>query len=38
MSETVIDTSSEDLPRRRLHRDWPRRLLNELLALFVMLL
>jgi translocation and assembly module TamB len=38
MSEAVIDTSGGDLPRRRLRRDWPRRLLNELLALFVLLL
>ncbi|MES2327519.1 MAG: translocation/assembly module TamB domain-containing protein [Pseudomonadota bacterium] len=38
MSETAIETAAEELPRRRLRRDWPRRLLNELFALFVALL
>jgi translocation and assembly module TamB len=38
MSEAAIDTAAEELPRRRLRRDWPRRLLNELFALFVVLL
>jgi len=37
MAELVIDTSSGE-PPRRLRRDWPRRLLNELFALFVALL
>jgi translocation and assembly module TamB len=36
MAETAIPTESG--PRRRLRRDWPRRLANELLALFVALL
>jgi len=38
MGEAVIDTRDDELPRRRLRKDWPRRLLNELLALFVALL
>ena len=38
MSEAAIETEQEQLPRRRLRPDWPRRLLNELLALFVALL
>jgi translocation and assembly module TamB len=38
MSETAIETAAEELPRRRLRRDWPRRLLNELFVLFVALL
>ncbi|MEA3081535.1 MAG: translocation and assembly module TamB, partial [Sphingomonadales bacterium] len=38
MSDTVLETRGEELPRRRLRRDWARRLLNELLALFVLLL
>jgi translocation and assembly module TamB len=38
MSEAVIDPAADELPRRRLRQDWPRRLLNELLALFVALL
>ncbi|MEP6982820.1 MAG: translocation/assembly module TamB domain-containing protein [Sphingomicrobium sp.] len=40
MSETVLETRGEVPPRRRrrLRRDWARRLLNELLALFVVLL
>src|SRR6476469_10093696 len=38
MAETAIDTRSEELLRRRLRQDWPRRLLNELLALFIGLL
>src|SRR5205085_3677600 len=38
MSEVVIDTRTEGAPRSRLRRDWPRRLLNELLALFIALL
>src|SRR3954471_22415755 len=37
MAEVVIDSTAEERPRR-LRRDWPRRLLNELLALFVALL
>src|SRR3954447_24331502 len=37
MAEVVIDTRAGETPRR-LRRDWPRRLLNELLALFVALL
>ncbi|HEX8841792.1 MAG TPA: translocation/assembly module TamB, partial [Sphingomicrobium sp.] len=36
MAETAIPTESG--PRRRLRLDWPRRLANELLALFVALL
>jgi translocation and assembly module TamB len=36
MAETAIPTDSG--PQRRLRRDWPRRLANELLALFVALL
>src|SRR6478672_6559161 len=38
MSEVVIDTRTEEPRRRRLRHDWPRRLLNELLALFIALL
>src|SRR6476646_8123372 len=38
MSEVVIDTRTEERRRRRLRHDWPRRLLNELLALFIALL
>jgi translocation and assembly module TamB len=38
MADVVLDTLSEEPPRRRLRRDWPRRLLNELFALFVALL
>jgi translocation and assembly module TamB len=38
MNDAAIETGQEDLPRRRLRRDWPRRLLNELFALFVALL
>src|SRR5205085_4242371 len=38
MSDTVVDNRADELPRRRLREDWPRRLLNELLALFVALL
>jgi translocation and assembly module TamB len=38
MAETAIETRAEELPRRRLRKDWPRRLLNELLALFIALL
>ena len=37
MAELVIDTREEPL-RRRVRRDWVRRLLNELFALFVALL
>jgi translocation and assembly module TamB len=37
MAEVVIDTREEPL-RRRVRRDWARRLLNELFALFVALL
>src|SRR5690349_19125292 len=40
MADTVVDvgTSEPVGPRRRLRPDWKRRLLNELLALFVALL
>ena len=38
MSDVAIETRDEEPPRRRLRRDWPRRLANELLALFVALL
>ena len=38
MAETAIETRAEELPRRRLRKDWARRLLNELLALFIALL
>jgi translocation and assembly module TamB len=38
MTETAIETRKDELPRRRLRQDWPRRLLNELLALFIALL
>jgi translocation and assembly module TamB len=38
MSEVAIDTRTDEPPRRRLRRDWPRRLLNELFALFIALL
>jgi translocation and assembly module TamB len=38
MTEAAIDTKQDELPRRRLRQDWPRRLLNELLALFIALL
>src|SRR5438552_13452881 len=37
MAEISIDTREEP-PRRRLWQNWPRRLLNELFALFVVLL
>src|SRR5438874_7154656 len=37
MAEIAIDTREEP-PRRRLWQNWPRRLLNELFALFVALL
>ena len=38
MSDVAIETLDEQPPRRRLRRDWPRRLVNELLALFIALL
>src|SRR6476469_3430337 len=38
MAETAIETRTEEPPRRRLRKDWARRLLNELLALFIALL
>ena len=38
MAEAVVDTRPDEPPPRRLRSDWPRRLLNELLALFVALL
>jgi translocation and assembly module TamB len=38
MTDAVIDTRPDAPPPRRLRPDWPRRLLNELLALFVALL
>ncbi|MES2137434.1 MAG: hypothetical protein V4502_10305, partial [Pseudomonadota bacterium] len=38
MADSVIVTQGSEPPRRQLRRDWPRRLLNELFALFVALL
>jgi translocation and assembly module TamB len=38
MAETLVETEAPPGTRRRLRADWPRRLLNELLALFVALL
>ena len=38
MSDAAVETGGAELPRRRFRRDWPRRLANELLALFVALL
>jgi translocation and assembly module TamB len=38
MAEAVLTGEGSEPPRRRLRKDWPRRLLNELLALFVALL
>ncbi|HET9812191.1 MAG TPA: translocation/assembly module TamB domain-containing protein, partial [Sphingomicrobium sp.] len=38
MAETVAVSQGSEPPRRRLRGDWPRRLLNELFALFVALL
>jgi translocation and assembly module TamB len=38
MAEAVIAREGAEPPRRRLRKDWPRRLLNELLALFIALL
>ena len=38
MAEAAIDTRTGSPPPRRLRRDWARRLLNELFALFVALL
>src|SRR5881275_3089784 len=38
MAEVAIATNAPERPRRRLREDWPRRLLNELLALSVVLL
>jgi len=39
MADTVVDVrTGEPIERRKLRRDWPRRLLNELFALFVALL
>ena len=37
MPETAIEDGTAE-PRRRLRKDWPRRLLNELFALFIALL
>ena len=38
MAETAVATGGTEPPRVRLRDDWPRRLLNELFALFVALL
>ena len=38
MTDVAIETIGEEPPRRRLRQDWARRLLNELLALFIALL
>jgi translocation and assembly module TamB len=38
VAETVAVDAGPEPPQRRLRRDWPRRLLNELFALFVALL
>lgn len=38
MAEVAVDTQTRERPPRRLRRDWVRRLLNELFALFVALL
>ena len=38
MSDAAIETGDQELPRRRIRPDWPRRLANELLALFIALL
>jgi translocation and assembly module TamB len=38
MSDAAIETGEQELPRRRIRPDWPRRLANELLALFIALL
>jgi translocation and assembly module TamB len=38
MTDAAIEIAGEEPPRRRLRKDWPRRLLNELLALFIALL
>ncbi|MFL6727663.1 MAG: translocation/assembly module TamB domain-containing protein [Sphingomicrobium sp.] len=38
MTEAALDTRTEEPSRRRLRRDWTRRLLNELFALFIALL
>jgi translocation and assembly module TamB len=38
MSEVALDTREDVPPPRRLRPDWPRRLLNELFALFIALL
>src|SRR3982751_3223512 len=38
MAEAVAIAEGSEPPRRRLRRDWPRRLANELLAAFVALL
>ena len=38
MTEVAIDTAVDQRPPRRLRPDWPRRLLNELFALFIALL
>jgi len=38
MTEAVVETGRQEPPRRRLRKDWARRLLNELLALFIALL
>jgi translocation and assembly module TamB len=38
MSDAAIEAGQQELPRRRIRPDWPRRLANELLALFIALL
>ena len=38
MAEAVVVTRGSEPPRRHLRQDWPRRLLNELLAAFIALL
>jgi translocation and assembly module TamB len=38
MSDAAIEAGEQELPRRRIRPDWPRRLANELLALFIALL
>src|SRR3954465_3262075 len=38
MAEAVAIAEGSEPPRRRLRRDWPRRLLNELFAAFIALL
>jgi hypothetical protein len=38
MAEAVVERGREEPPKVRLRGDWPRRLLNELFALFIALL